>query len=76
MSVSADSAPVTEKEIDDLINELKTWAGEKDISQSDIARMLGVTRQRVNDWFIGKAKPNLEAWLKIKEFLRKNRRRK
>jgi predicted XRE-type DNA-binding protein len=74
MSDLSDTAPVTEKEIDDLVNELKTWVSQKDISQSDLARMLGVTRQRVNDWFIGKAKPNLQAWLKINAFLRKQRK--
>jgi len=62
------------KEIHDLINELKAWVNESNVNQADLARMLGVTRQRVNDWFIGKTKPTLEAWLKIQMFLRKHRR--
>jgi len=44
------------KEIHDLINELKAWVNESNVNQADLARMLGVTRQRVNDWFIGKNK--------------------
>ena len=65
---------MSDKEIHDLINELKAWVNESNVNQADLARMLGETRQRVNDWFIGKTKPTLEAWLKIQMFLRKHRR--
>jgi transcriptional regulator with XRE-family HTH domain len=63
-------------EIDDTINELKALAKEKGLSQADLARLLGVTRQRVNDWFIGKVRPNLPAYLKVKAFLKTHRKRR
>jgi DNA-binding transcriptional regulator YiaG len=42
----------------------------KGISQAKIARMLGVTRQRVHDWFSGRSKPTFEAGLKIQSLLK------
>jgi DNA-binding XRE family transcriptional regulator len=67
---------MADKEITDVINDLKAWAAEKDLSQSDLARLLGITRQRVHDWFTGKSTPNLQAYLKVKAFLRTQRKRK
>ena len=57
-------------EIEALLAELKAWLSEKGLTQADLARMLGVSRQRLNQWMRGDAKPNLQAWLKIKQFLR------
>jgi predicted XRE-type DNA-binding protein len=67
-------ALMTDNEIDELINELKAWVEQTGVKQATLARMLGINRQRLNDWFMGKTKPNLAAWLKIKSFLRSNRR--
>jgi DNA-binding XRE family transcriptional regulator len=63
-------------EIQRAINELKEWAGKEYGSQSELARKLGVPRQRINDWFTGKKTPELKAWLKIQAFLRKERGRR
>jgi DNA-binding XRE family transcriptional regulator len=55
--------------VKDLIDELKEL-NSKGISQAKIARMLGVTRQRVNSWFKGDVTPTFEAGLKIQELLK------
>jgi DNA-binding XRE family transcriptional regulator len=65
---------MTEDEIERVINELKELAGEEYGGQSELARKLGVPRQRINDWFTGKRTPELKAWLKIQEFLRDQKR--
>jgi DNA-binding transcriptional regulator YiaG len=56
-------------EVQSLIDELKELNA-KGISQAKIARMLGVTRQRVHDWFSGRSKPTFEAGLKIQSLLK------
>src|ERR1700730_14459440 len=67
---------MTDDEIQRVINELKEWAGEEYGGQAELARKLGVSRQRVNDWLTGKRTPELNAWLKIQTFLRKKRRKR
>jgi hypothetical protein len=63
-------------EIQKKIDELKEWIGPEYGRQSELAAALDVPRQRVNDWVHGKRFPNLEQWLKIQEFLKKQKRRK
>lgn len=55
--------------VKDLIDELKELNA-NGISQAKIARMLGVTRQRVNSWFKGDVTPTFDAGLKIQELLK------
>ncbi len=57
------------EEVESLINELKELNA-KGISQAKIARMLGVTRQRVHDWFSGRSTPTFDAGLKIQGLLK------
>jgi transcriptional regulator with XRE-family HTH domain len=59
-----------EDEISAVLTQLKAWLVEKKLTEADLARMLGVSRQRLNQWMRGDARPNLQAWLKIKQFLR------
>jgi transcriptional regulator with XRE-family HTH domain len=63
-------------EIASAINELKAFREANKISQAQLARNLGVSPARLSQWMLGDVKPNLRAWLRIKEFLRKNRSRK
>jgi DNA-binding XRE family transcriptional regulator len=67
---------MADQEINDTINELKAWIKEEDRTEAYLARKLGVSPQRLHQWMNGETHPNLKAWLKIKEFLRKNWRRK
>ena len=60
---------MAEADVESLINELKELSA-KGISQAKIARMLGVTRQRVNDWFHGRSTPTFDAGLKIQSLLK------
>jgi predicted XRE-type DNA-binding protein len=41
-------------EVEALINELQDWCKEKYGRNSEIAQMLGVSRQLVSDWFSGR----------------------
>jgi transcriptional regulator with XRE-family HTH domain len=56
--------------------DVKSWIDElkalnaKGISQAQIARLLGVSRQRVHDWFSGRSTPTFEAGLKIQGLLK------
>jgi predicted transcriptional regulator len=59
-----------------LITELRAWCDEQFGRRAELARMLGVSRQLVSDWFAGRATPTLDAGLQIQEFLKKQRRRK
>ena len=59
-----------EREIERVIGRLKRMAGEEYGGQSELAREIGVPRQRLNDWLAGKT-PDLAAWLKIQAFLRR-----
>lgn len=38
-------------------------------SQAELARQLGVQRQRISDWIVGRAEPNMETIKKIAEIL-------
>ena len=60
---------MAEANVESLINELKELNA-KGISQAKIARMLGVTRQRVHTWFHGKATPTFDVGLKIQSLLK------
>jgi DNA-binding XRE family transcriptional regulator len=64
------------REIERMIGRLKSMAGEEYGGQSELAREIGVPRQRLNDWLTGKRTPDLAAWLKIQAFLKKNRKKR
>jgi hypothetical protein len=61
-----------------LLADLKAWCDEKHGRQTEIARILGVNRQRISDWFAHRTLPSLGTGLKIQTFLRtqKDQRRK
>jgi hypothetical protein len=67
---------MTDDEIKQAIGELKLMAGDEYGGQAELARKLGVPRQRLNDWLTAKKTPSLGAWLKIQTWLRKQRRSK
>ena len=46
-------------------------SGEEHGGQSELAREIGVPRQRLNDWLTGRRTPDLAAWLKIQAFLKR-----
>jgi hypothetical protein len=67
---------MTQDEIQRVIDALKQLVGTEYGDQAELARKLGVPRQRLNDWLTGKRKPGTSAWLKIQAFLKKQRRRR
>jgi hypothetical protein len=55
--------------------ELRTWAEQaKHGEQTELAKLLGVPKQRVNHWITGRKIPNLRDGLKLQAFLKKQRR--
>jgi DNA-binding XRE family transcriptional regulator len=70
LSKKIDNRKMAGRETEQLINQLKAWAAEERGRQSEIARILGVSRQSVSEWFSGKAVPNWETGLKIQAFLK------
>jgi hypothetical protein len=65
---------MTEKDIEGEIqrvrDRLKSLAGEEYGGQSELAREIGVPRQRLFDWITGKSTPDVKAWLRIQAYLR------
>jgi DNA-binding transcriptional regulator YdaS (Cro superfamily) len=59
-----------------LLDALKAWCDEKYGRQTEVARVLGVTPQSLNDWFAGRKQLMGEHALAIQEFLRTHRRKK
>jgi DNA-binding transcriptional regulator YiaG len=58
------------EDVQRLIDELKKFNAKGGISQAQLARMLGVSRQRVHDWFSGRSTPTFSAGLKIQSLLK------
>ena len=61
-------------ESEKLVGELREWCDEKYGRRAELARMLGVSRQLVSDWFAGRTTPTLDAGLHLQAFLKKQRR--
>lgn len=61
-------------EVEKLIQELTVWVDAEYGRRADLARQLGVTRQRVTDWLAGRKAPSLEQGLTILQILRTVRR--
>jgi DNA-binding XRE family transcriptional regulator len=59
-----------EREIQRVRDRLKSLAGEEYGGQSELAREIGVPRQRLFDWITGKSTPDVKAWLKIQAHLK------
>ena len=52
----------------EIINQVKKFRKEQDITQADLAKELGVSRQTVNAIETGKYDPSLELALKTADF--------
>jgi plasmid maintenance system antidote protein VapI len=66
---------MSQEETEKLMGELKAWADAEYGRRADVARMLGVPRQRVTNWISGHGTPTLEQGLRLQAFLKKQRRR-
>lgn len=68
--------PMSDPEIENLINQLRDWCKEEYGRNSEVARTLGVSRQLISDWFAGRTVPSWAAGRQIEKFLKKQRRRR
>jgi transcriptional regulator with XRE-family HTH domain len=59
-----------------LMAEVKAWADQKRGRRSEMARMLGVSRQLVTNWLAGRKMPTLDDGLKLQVFLKRQARKK
>ena len=64
------------KAAQNLIDRLREVVAKERGSQSELARKLGVPRQRLSDWLNLKSTPRLDDGLKIQAFLQKQHRQK
>jgi len=62
------------QESENLVAELRAWCDEKYGRRAELARMLGVSKQLVSDWFAGRTMPTLDVGLQLQTFLKKQRR--
>jgi DNA-binding transcriptional regulator YiaG len=60
-------------ELDALMKDISTWCKGIHGRQKVVADEIGVTEQTLSNWIAGRKRPGLANYLKIKEFLRKQR---
>ena len=61
-----------EEKVMTIIEKLKDYMKENNLKQVDIAKMLGVRKQRVNDWVRGVCSPRATYYEKIVELIERN----
>lgn len=61
-----------EEKVMTIIEKLKDYMKENNLKQVDIAKMLGVRKQRVNDWVRGVCYPRATYYEKIVELIERN----
>lgn len=69
------SAQMPREEVEKLLLELREWADRGYGRRSELAQMLGVSKQLVSEWFSGRSVPTWGHGLAIAAFLKKQRRR-
>jgi transcriptional regulator with XRE-family HTH domain len=57
-------------EVKKLMEDLRAWVDAEYGRRPDLARKLGVSRQRVSDWLSGRLTPDLEHGLAILKILK------
>ena len=67
---------MNEKRSERLLAELKSWADAAYGRRAELARMLGVSKQLISEWFAGRSVPTWDHGLEIEAFLKKQRRRR
>jgi hypothetical protein len=58
-----------------LLDALKAWCDQEYGRRSEIAKVVGTTRQAITHWFSGRRSPTSEQILIVQEFLKARRRR-
>ena len=61
------------KQVETLIQELRTWTKNTRGGTGQIARELGVERQTVANWISGHRTPMLKHWLSLQAFMEKKK---
>jgi predicted XRE-type DNA-binding protein len=59
----------------ELLRQLQNWCGEERGRQVRVAKAVGVSRQRISDWFAQRSNPTAEQILAVQSFLKKQRRK-
>jgi DNA-binding transcriptional regulator YiaG len=61
---------MTSEHVQQVIADLKAYAHRARLKQKELAKLLGVTPQQLNDWFTGHREPGAGRILQIVEFLK------
>jgi hypothetical protein len=64
---------MTAPEIKTLMAELKRWSSEKHGRQTELAREIGVSPKLVSDWIALRRPPSLNQYLKLQDFLKRQK---
>ena len=62
--------------MDKVLNDLNEWCGEEFGRQRRLAKEIGVSEQVVSHWLNRRRTPRLKHWLKLQEFLKKQKKRR
>lgn len=65
-----------EPEVRRLLEGLEAWCREKYGRQTEVAKVLGVDRKRLNDWFTGRIAPSPAVALRVQAFLAAQKRQR
>jgi hypothetical protein len=66
---------MTIDEIQEVMLRLRELIGNKHGAQQRLANQLDIPKQRLSEYLKGQREPTLQAWLKIKELLRRRRKK-
>jgi transcriptional regulator with XRE-family HTH domain len=59
-----------------LLDELRAYCDKQRGRRTEIAKLIGIKRQSITDWFSGRQQPTAEQILEVQEFLAKQRKRR
>jgi hypothetical protein len=60
--------------MDKVLNDLTEWCGAEFGRQRMLAKELGVSEQVVSHWIYRRRTPRLKHWLRLQEFLKRQRK--
>ena len=61
---------MTSERVQQVISDLKRYGQRYKLKQLEIAKMLGITPQQLNDWFNGRREPIADRVLQILELIK------
>jgi DNA-binding transcriptional regulator YiaG len=63
--------PVMPPKVDRVLADVRTWCDQHNVARAELARMIGVQRSAVTDWYAHRKTPTAEQVLTMLEILSK-----